>query len=64
MVTAERTRGAPTSPIRVRTRFMGTYVNIHDLQSQLNRDAARTDNPSIREYALELVERLGRLKEV
>lgn len=50
------------SPIPIRTRFHGQYVNIHDLRSQLYRDASLCPDYTAKEYILTLAERLGGLE--
>jgi len=50
------------SPITVRTRFRGDYINIQDLQSQLYRDKDQVNHPAIADYIRELIERLDGIK--
>jgi len=54
-------RARTESPISIRTRFHGQFVNVHDLRAQLYRDASFCNDQTAKTYILDLAERLGRL---
>ena len=56
-------RGHGKSPIAVRTRFNGKFVNIQDLQLQLNRDLYGCPSQEAGEYIQGLIDRLDGIKE-
>ena len=58
-----RRRSATKSPVVVRTRMRGQFVNIQDLQTQLYRDKDRTSSFDVMDYIGELIVRLEKLKD-
>lgn len=52
------------SPVVIRTRHYGEYINIQDLQLQLYRDKDLVDSYETRQYVEGLIKRLNKLKEI